>query len=140
MVLELIKMFYNDSWIIHDFKLKDFSVSWPTVDDWRVSECDKMISCAVLEYLRLVIFKYDWNYWIQYNQRHSVINHWDRYIAHLGDMDISFVLFNISSKFLCIKSVGYHIPQIQNVPSAEELSMWFRKSYWNQTSQLVKFK
>ena len=33
-------------------------------------------------------------------QRHSVINHCDRRITHLGDLDISFVLLNISAKFL----------------------------------------
>ena len=37
---------------------------------------------------------------LQYSQRHSVINHCDKYITHLGDLDISFVLLNISSKFL----------------------------------------
>ena len=37
---------------------------------------------------------------IQYSQRHSVINHCDRHITHLSDTDISFVLLNISSKFL----------------------------------------
>jgi predicted ATPase len=38
--------------------------------------------------------------YIQYIQRHSVINHCDRRITHLGDLDISFVLLNISAKFL----------------------------------------
>ena len=37
---------------------------------------------------------------IQYSQRHSVINHCDRRITHFGDLDISFVLLNISSTFL----------------------------------------
>ena len=37
---------------------------------------------------------------LQYSQRHSVINHRDRHITHLSDIDISFILFNISSKFL----------------------------------------
>ena len=37
---------------------------------------------------------------LQYSQRHSVINHCDRRITHLGDLDISFVLLNISSTFL----------------------------------------
>jgi len=32
--------------------------------------------------------------------RHSVINDCDRRITHLGDLDIAFVLLNISSKFL----------------------------------------
>jgi hypothetical protein len=31
---------------------------------------------------------------------YSMINNCDRLVTHLGDMDISFVLFNISSKFL----------------------------------------
>ena len=31
---------------------------------------------------------------------HGVINHCDRRITNLGDLDISFVLLNISSKFL----------------------------------------
>ena len=33
-------------------------------------------------------------------KRHSVINHCDRSITLLGDLDISFVLLNIFSKFL----------------------------------------
>jgi hypothetical protein len=37
---------------------------------------------------------------VQYSQRHTMINHCDTRITHLGDMDISFVLLNISSKFL----------------------------------------
>jgi hypothetical protein len=37
---------------------------------------------------------------IQYSQRHIMINHCDRRITLLSDTDISFVLFNISSKFL----------------------------------------
>ena len=37
---------------------------------------------------------------LQYRQRHSVKNHCDRHITHLGDLDISFVLLHISSKFL----------------------------------------
>ena len=37
---------------------------------------------------------------LQYSQRHSVINHCDRRITHLGDLDISFVLLNIFSTFL----------------------------------------
>jgi hypothetical protein len=36
---------------------------------------------------------------IQYRQRHSVINHCDIHITHLGDLEIYFVLLNISSKF-----------------------------------------
>jgi len=39
-------------------------------------------------------------YLLQYRQRHSVINHCDRHITHLGDLDISFDLLDISSKFL----------------------------------------
>jgi hypothetical protein len=37
---------------------------------------------------------------LQYSQRHTMINHCDRRITHLSDLDISFVLLNISSKFL----------------------------------------
>ena len=37
---------------------------------------------------------------LQYRQRHSMKNHCDRHITHLGDLDISFVLLHISSKFL----------------------------------------
>ena len=37
---------------------------------------------------------------LQYSQRDTMINHCDRRITHLSDTDISFVLFNISSKFL----------------------------------------
>ena len=43
-------------------------------------------------------------YYIYGGQRHSVINPCDRYIIHLGDLDISYVLFDISSKclFVCL--------------------------------------
>ena len=43
-----------------------------------------------------------WPWVIQYSQRHtgSMINHCDRHTTHLSDLDISFVLLNISSKFL----------------------------------------
>ena len=37
---------------------------------------------------------------VQYSQRDTRINHCDRRITLLSDTDISFVLFNISSKFL----------------------------------------
>jgi hypothetical protein len=37
---------------------------------------------------------------LQYSQRHSVINHYDRRITHLDDLDISFILSNISLKFV----------------------------------------
>ena len=37
--------------------------------------------------------------YLQYRQRRRVLNHCDRRITHLDDLDISFVLFNISSKF-----------------------------------------
>ena len=50
-----------------------------------INDCDRRIILVIL---------------IQYSQRHGVINHCDRRITHLGDMDISFVPFNISSKFL----------------------------------------
>ena len=36
---------------------------------------------------------------IQYSQVQTMINHSDRCFTHLGDLDISFVLFNISSIF-----------------------------------------
>ena len=39
-------------------------------------------------------------YRLQYSQRHTMINHSDRRITHLGDLDISFVLLDMSSKFL----------------------------------------
>ena len=37
---------------------------------------------------------------VQYSQRHTMINHCDRHITLLSDLDISFVLLNISLKFL----------------------------------------
>ena len=37
---------------------------------------------------------------IQYSQRHTMINHCDRRITHLGGLDISFVLLNKFSQFL----------------------------------------
>ena len=35
---------------------------------------------------------------VQYSQRHTMINHCDRRITHLGDLNTSFVLLNIFSK------------------------------------------
>ena len=51
---------------------------------------------------------------LQYSQRHSVINHCDRRITHLNDFDMSLVLLKISSKFLlhlecCLLSPKRHI-------------------------------
>ena len=40
------------------------------------------------------------NMHVQYSQRHSATIQHDRHIIHPSDLDISFVLFNISSKFL----------------------------------------
>ena len=37
---------------------------------------------------------------VQYSQRHTMINHCDRRITLLGDLNTSFVLLNIFSKFL----------------------------------------
>jgi hypothetical protein len=36
---------------------------------------------------------------IQYNQRHTLINHCNGRITLLSDTDISFILFNLSLKF-----------------------------------------
>ena len=38
----------------------------------------------------------------KYSLRYRVINHCDRNISHLGDLDISFGLLDISSNFLNI--------------------------------------
>ena len=46
---------------------------------------------SILNYLMLSI--------VQYSQRHSMINHSERRITRLSDLNISFVLLNISSKF-----------------------------------------
>jgi hypothetical protein len=37
---------------------------------------------------------------VQYSQRDTMINHCDRCNTRLGDLDISFVLLDIISKFL----------------------------------------
>ena len=37
---------------------------------------------------------------LQYSRRHTITIHYGRYITYLGDLDISFVLFNMSSKCL----------------------------------------
>jgi hypothetical protein len=49
---------------------------------------------------RKCMYLYIQKMYVQYSQRHSMINHSDRRITHLGDLDISFVLLNISLKFL----------------------------------------
>jgi hypothetical protein len=48
-------------------------------------------------------------FWItlQYSQRHSVINHVSLISTHLGGLDISFVLLNISSKLPAITQTAY---------------------------------
>ena len=48
---------------------------------------------------------------IQYSQGHTMINHCDRRITLLSDNDKSFVLFNISSKFLFLFRVLLAITQ-----------------------------
>ena len=48
------------------------------------------------------------HYIVQYSQGHSVINHCDRHITHLGDLDISFVLlfiFKISFIFRALLTI-----------------------------------
>ena len=42
---------------------------------------------------------------LQYSQRHNVINHFDRRIAHFEDLDISFVLLNISFTFRVLPTI-----------------------------------
>ena len=42
-------------------------------------------------------------FWIiQYNQRHSMINHCDRHITLLSDTDISVGLFYLYASFICL--------------------------------------
>jgi hypothetical protein len=57
-------------------------------------------------YLDYIYFKSYINltivYYIYGGQRHSVINPCDRCIIHLGDLDISYVLYDISSIVLNI--------------------------------------
>jgi hypothetical protein len=50
-----------------------------------------------------------------------VINHCDRRITHLGDMDISLVLFNISSKFLLylVLHTMYYVIITKNAQESE---------------------
>jgi hypothetical protein len=49
----------------------------------------------------LLFFNAKWAiFQLQYSLRHTMINHCDRRITHLSDTDISFVVFNIPSKFL----------------------------------------
>ena len=50
---------------------------------------------------------------IQYSQRHSVINHCDRRITHLGDLNIhvSFALLNISLTYRVLLTITQKVYQ-----------------------------
>jgi len=59
-----------------------------------------------------------------------MINHSDRRITLLGDLDISFVLYNISSKFLShlecfLLSPKRHIKI--NINRQKDVSVWLRR-------------
>jgi len=69
---------------------------------------------------------------IQYSQRHNVINHCDRRITHLGDLNISFVLLDISSKFLLhlecwLLSPKRHIKWSKRLNTPKGISVSLRK-------------
>ena len=57
----------------------------------NITNIRPQVSILHVNYLMLSI--------VQYSQRHSVINHRERRITRLSDLNISFVLLNISSKF-----------------------------------------
>jgi hypothetical protein len=61
---------------------------------------------------------------IQYSQRHSVINHCDRHITHLSDLDISFVLLNISSKFILHNLECYLLSPKRHI----RISKWIKQT------------
>ena len=73
------------------------------------------INLIVKHHRQSLVYKNDFPN-IQYSQRHTVINHCDRCITHLDDLDISFVLLNISSitfrVLLTITQKAYQSKQI----------------------------
>ena len=69
---------------------------------------------------------------IQYSQKHNVINHCDRRITHLGHFNISFVLLDISSKFLLhlecwLLSPNRHIKWSKRLNTPKGISVSLRK-------------
>jgi hypothetical protein len=63
-----------------------------------------------------------------------VINHCDRHITHLGDLDISFILLDISSKFLL------HISCFTGVHLGREKLLYIisQKYYWQGICHKVR--
>jgi hypothetical protein len=61
----------------------------------------------------------------------TMINHCDRHITHLGEMDISFALLNISSKFIlyleCIGNVYGHLTDFITMMTKDSLFVLFLK-------------
>jgi len=67
---------------------------------------------------------------ISLRTRYTMINQFDRHITLLGDLDISFVLYNISSKFLShlecfLLSPKRHIKI--NINRQKDVSVWLRR-------------
>jgi hypothetical protein len=71
------------------------------VSDTFLNDTDtSFVPFNLFTYFDMPLFMHNtWN-GLQYSQRHSVITHCDRRITFLIDTDISFILSNISSKFL----------------------------------------
>jgi hypothetical protein len=78
-------------WKIAEFGIKQQSLT-------HINNCSAYFKYGI--WLLLYINKSQFVTSIQYSQGHTMINHCDRRITLLSDIDISFVLFNISSKFL----------------------------------------
>jgi hypothetical protein len=78
--------------------------------EWSITHSDNLQTWNNYIFLGVLpSFRKCYNTRIQYSQRHTIINHCDRRITHLSDTDISFVLSNISSKFLICTHKG-HMP------------------------------
>ena len=70
---------------------------------------------------------------IQYSQRHSVINHCDKHITHLVDLDISFALLDIFLKCLLHLEcyLNYHpkgiSKQVNRLNRSKDISVSLRR-------------
>ena len=82
--------------------------------------------CFPVKSIKLLSFLIQSDRKLLYSQRHSMINHCDRRITHLGDMNISFVLCNISSNFLLWVTCNHPkcINRLNRTKNISELPRW----------------
>ena len=72
-----------------------------------------------------------------------MINHCDRIITHLGDLDISFVLLNIFTKFLLhlecyLLSPKRHIKEVNRLNRPKDISVSIRRVIYVYHSDLPR--